>query len=130
MLVTIHPQMVDVASMSQFLLMTSDLMSVIEGSWRASLITISSVMSSRVTIPTNVPEAQIVALLRNLFGSDVLQATVWKSTAIANAGPHQAISFMSWSAAPVGRGAYDRALESVDAVNAEIVQLLKTVWGR
>ena len=30
MLVTIHPQMVDVASMSQFLLMTSDLMSVIE----------------------------------------------------------------------------------------------------
>jgi len=30
LLVTIHPQMVDVASMSQFLLMTSDLMSVIE----------------------------------------------------------------------------------------------------
>ncbi len=31
MLITIHPQMVDVASMSQFLLMTSDLASVIEG---------------------------------------------------------------------------------------------------
>jgi chromosome partitioning protein len=30
MLVTIHPQMVDVASMSQFLLMTSDVMAVIE----------------------------------------------------------------------------------------------------
>ncbi len=30
MVVTIHPQMVDMASMSQFLLMTSDLMSVIE----------------------------------------------------------------------------------------------------
>ena len=30
MLVTVHPQMVDVASMSQFLLMTADLMSVIE----------------------------------------------------------------------------------------------------
>ena len=30
MLVTIYPQMVDVASMSQFLLMTSDLMTVIE----------------------------------------------------------------------------------------------------
>ena len=35
MLVTIHPQMVDVASMSQFLLMTSDLMSVI---WKSSPI--------------------------------------------------------------------------------------------
>ena len=36
--------------------------------------------------PNDVPETQIVALLRNLFGEDVLGATVWKSTAVANAG--------------------------------------------
>ena len=41
MLVTIHPQMVDVASMSQFLLMTSDLMSVIESAGGRSTMTSS-----------------------------------------------------------------------------------------
>ena len=30
----------------------------------------------------------------------------------------------------VGRGAYDRALESVDAVNSEILDLIRKVWGR
>ena len=128
MLVTIHPQMVDVASMSQFLLMTSDLMSVIEeAGGRLEHDFIRYVITRHD--PHDVPEAQIVALLRNLFGSDVLRATVWKSTAIANAGLTKQ-SLYELDRGSVGRGAYDRALESVDAVNAEIAQLLKKVWGR
>ena len=128
MLVTIHPQMVDVASMSQFLLMTSDLMSVIEeAGGRLDHDFIRYVITRHD--PNDVPEAQIVALLRTLFGSDVLQATVWKSTAIANAGLTKQ-SLYELERGAVGRGAYDRALESVDAVNAEIAQLLKKVWGR
>ena len=128
MLVTIHPQMVDVASMSQFLLMTSDLLSVIEeAGGRLDHDFIRYVITRHD--PNDVPEAQIVALLRNLFGPDVLQATVWKSTAIANAGLTKQ-SLYELDRGSVGRGAYDRALESVDAVNAEITQLLKTVWGR
>lgn len=128
MLVTIHPQMVDVASMSQFLLMTSDLMSVIEeAGGRLDHDFIRYVITRHD--PNDVPEAQIVALLRNLFGQDVLQATVWKSTAIANAGLTKQ-SLYELDRGSVGRGAYDRALESVDAINAEITQLLKKVWGR
>jgi chromosome partitioning protein len=128
MLVTIHPQMVDVASMSQFLLMTSDLMSVIEeAGGRLEHDFIRYVVTRHD--PNDVPEAQIVALLRNLFGPDVLQATAWKSTAIANAGLTKQ-SLYELDRGSVGRGAYDRALESVDAVNSEITQLLKKVWGR
>jgi chromosome partitioning protein len=128
MLVTIHPQMVDVASMSQFLLMTSDLMSVIEeAGGRLDHDFIRYVITRHD--PNDVPEAQIVALLRTLFGSDVLQATVWKSTAIANAGLTKQ-SLYELERGAVGRGSYDRALESVDAVNAEIAQLLKKVWDR
>jgi chromosome partitioning protein len=128
MLVTIHPQMVDVASMSQFLLMTSDLMSVIENAGgRLSHDFIRYVITRHD--PNDVPEAQIVALLRNLFGLDVLRATVWKSTAIANAGLTKQ-SLYELDRGSVGRGPYDRALESVDAVNAEITQLLKKAWGR
>jgi chromosome partitioning protein len=128
MLVTIHPQMVDIASMSQFLLMTSDLLSVIEEAGGQLHHDVVRYVITRHD-PNDVPEAQIVALLRNLFGSDVLQATVWKSTAIANAGLTKQ-SLYELDRGSVGRGAYDRALESVDAVNGEITQLLKQVWGR
>jgi chromosome partitioning protein len=128
MLVTIHPQMVDVASMSQFLLMTSDLMSIIENAGgRLDYDFIRYVVTRHD--PNDVPEAQIVALLRNLFGDDVLRATAWKSTAIANAGLTKQ-SLYELDRGSVGRAAYDRALESVDAVNAEIVDLVKKVWGR
>jgi chromosome partitioning protein len=128
MLVTIHPQMVDVASMSQFLLMTSDLMTVIEeAGGRLEQDFIRYVVTRHD--PNDVPENQIVALLRSMFGPDVLNATVWKSTAIANAGLTKQ-SLYELERGAVGRGAYDRALESVDSVNKEVAGLLKQVWGR
>ncbi|GGG42905.1 plasmid partitioning protein RepA [Chelatococcus composti] len=128
MLVTVHPQMVDVASMNQFLLMTSDLMSVVEEyGGRLDHDFIRYVITRHD--PNDVPETQIVALLRSLFGEDVLRATAWKSTAIANAGLTKQ-SLYELERGSVGRAAYDRALESVDAVNAEIVQLINAVWGR
>lgn len=128
MVVTVHPQMVDVASMNQFLLMTSDLMSVVEEyGGRLDHDFIRYVVTRHD--PNDVPETQIVALLRSLFGEDVLKATAWKSTAIANAGLTKQ-SLYELERGSVGRAAYDRALESVDAVNAEIVQLINAVWGR
>jgi chromosome partitioning protein len=128
MLVTIHPQMVDVASMSQFLLMAADLMAVIdEAGGKINHDFLRYVITRHD--PNDVPEAQIVALLRGLFHFDVLQATAWKSTAIANAGLTKQ-SLYELDRGSVGRAAYDRALESVDAVNLEIVNLIKKAWGR
>jgi chromosome partitioning protein len=128
MLVTIHPQMVDVASMSQFLLMTSDVMSVIEEAGGKLDYDFIRYVVTRHD-PNDVPETQIVALLRNLFGDDVLGATVWKSTAIANAGLTKQ-SLYELEKGSVGRAAYDRALESVNSVNREILDIMKKVWGR
>ena len=127
MLVTIHPQMVDVASMSQFLLMTSDLCRSSRSGRALDHDFIRYVVTRHD--PNDVPEAQIVALLRNLFGDRRLRATAWKSTAIANAGLTKQ-SLYELDRGSLARAAYDRALESVDAVNAEIAQLLKEVWGR
>jgi len=128
MVVTIHPQMVDVASMSQFLLMTSDLMSVIEEAGGKLNYDFIRFVITRHD-PNDVPETQIVALLRNLFRDDVLKAAAWKSTAIANAGLTRQ-SLYELDRGSVGRGAYERALESVDAVNTEVFDLVKKVWGR
>lgn len=128
MLVTIHPQMVDVASMSQFLLMTADLMAVIENAGGHLDQDFLRYVVTRHD-PNDVPEAQIVALLRNLFGDDVLRSTAWKSTAIANAGLTKQ-SLYELDRGSVGRATYDRALESVDAVNAEVTRLITAAWGR
>lgn len=128
MLVTIHPQMVDVASMNQFLLMTSDVMGVIEEAGGRLDYDFLRYIVTRHD-PNDVPETQIVALLRNLFGDDVLGATIWKSTAIANAGLTKQ-SLYELEKGAVGRAAYDRALDSVNGANREILDLLKKVWRR
>ena len=63
MLVTIHPQMVDVASMSQFLLMTADLMAIIENAGGHLDQDFLRYVVTRHD-PNDVPEAPIVALGR------------------------------------------------------------------
>lgn len=128
MLVTVHPQMVDVASMSQFLLMTSDLVAVIEeAGGRLDYDFIRFVITRHD--PRDIPELEIVGLLRDLFGGDVLNATAWKSTAIANAGLTKQ-SLFELTRGSVGRSVYDRAMESINGVNEEIVGLISKVWGR
>ena len=128
MLITIHPQMVDVASMSQFLLMTSDLLAVVRDAggtlshdWIKYCVTRHE--------PFDGPQSQIVALLRNLFADDVLTATVLKSTAISDAGLSKQTLY-EIERGQVRKSTYDRALESVNAVNAEILAAIYRVWGR
>ncbi|CUX66524.1 putative replication protein A [Agrobacterium tumefaciens str. Kerr 14] len=128
MIVTVHPQMVDVASMSQFLLMTSDLTSVIEEAGGRLDYDFLRFLVTRHD-PRDVPEQEIVGLLRDVFAGDVMAATAWKSTAIANAGLTKQ-SLYELSRGAVGRSTYDRAMESINAVNQEVVSLINTVWGR
>ncbi|ACL62826.1 plasmid partitioning protein RepA [Methylobacterium nodulans] len=128
LLITIHPQMVDVASMSQFLLMTSDLMSVVrKAGGDLSHDFIRYVVTRHE--PHDGPQSQIVALLRNLFGDEVLAASVWKSTAIADAGLTKQ-SLYELERNSVGRATYDRAIESLEAVHREILGLVHQAWGR
>lgn len=128
MIVTVHPQMVDVASMSQFLLMTSDLVSVIEEAGGKLDYDFLRFLITRHD-PRDVPEQEIVGLLRDVFGSDVMTAAAWKSTAIANAGLTKQ-SLYELSRGAVGRSTYDRAMESINAVNQEAIELINRVWGR
>ncbi|TGR00976.1 plasmid partitioning protein RepA [Mesorhizobium sp. M4B.F.Ca.ET.190.01.1.1] len=128
LLITIHPQMVDVASMSQFLLMTSDLLSVVRkagGDLRHDFIRYVVTRHE----PHDGPQAQIVALLRSLFGDEVLAATVLKSTAIADAGLTKQTLY-EIERGQVRRSTYDRAIESLDAVNKEILDGIGKAWGR
>lgn len=127
-LITVHPQMLDVASMNQFLAMTSDLLNVVkeaggnlEYDWMRYLVTRYEANDG--------PQAQIVAFLRSLFGGRVLTSMMVKSTAVSDAGLSKQTIYEA-GRETMHRQTYDRAVESMDSVNMEIESLVKAAWGR
>jgi chromosome partitioning protein len=127
-IVTVHPQMLDVASMSQFLFMTSDLLSVVREAGGALNFDFLRYLITRYE-PNDGPQTQIAGFLRTQFGERVLTAPMLKSTAISDAGLSKQTLY------EVGRenfhrATYDRAYEALNAVNAEIEALLAQSWGR
>ena len=127
-LVTVHPQMLDVMSMCQFLIMTSDLLGVVAGAggnmgydWMRYLITRYE--------PGDGPQNQMVSFMRSMFGDHVLNYPMLKSTAIADAGITKQTLY-EVSRDQFTRSTYDRALEALDNVNGEIEQLIRLAWGR
>ncbi len=127
-LITIHPQMLDVMSMNQFLSMMSALLDEIaeagaedRSNWMRYLITRFE--------PTDGPQNQMVAFLRSMFGEDVLVNPMLKSTAVSDAGITNQTLF-EIDRSQFHRATYDRALESMNNVNAEIESLIKSTWGR
>jgi chromosome partitioning protein len=127
-LITVHPQMLDLMSMCQFLIMTSDLLAVVakaggnmEYDWMRYLVTRFE--------PGDGPQTQMVAFMRSMFGERVLTNSMLKSTAISDAG----ITKQTLYEVPreqFTRATYDRALEALDAVNGEIEGLVRAAWRR
>lgn len=128
LLITIHPQMVDVASMTQFLRMAADMLSVVRDAGGDLHHDFVRYVVTRHE-PHDGPQSQVVGLLRALFGEKVLAASVWKSTAIADAGLTKQ-SVYELERSTVGRTTYERAIESLDAVNGELLGLIHQAWGR
>ena len=67
--------------------------------------------------------------LRTLFGERVLTNAMLKSTAVSDAGLTKQTLYEIGRQGGA-RGSYGRALEALDAVNAEIEQLVCRAWGR
>ena len=128
MVVTVHPAMLDVASMSQFLLMMGDLIAVIRDAGATLRHDFFHYLVTRHD-PHDQPQAQIVALLRHLFAADVLVPTAIESTAVEAAGLAKR-SVYELEPGEVGRDTFRRARESLDAVNEAIVGLIERSWGR
>jgi chromosome partitioning protein len=127
-LVTIHPQMLDVASMSQFLFMTSDLLTVVREAGGDLRFDFFRYLATRYE-PNDGPQTQVVAFLRSLFGERVLTHPMLKSTAISDAGLTKQTLY-EVGRENFARGTYDRALEALNAVNGEIEDLIKQAWDR
>tara|TARA_R110001606_G_scaffold114109_1_gene241454 strand:- start:23854 stop:24708 length:855 start_codon:yes stop_codon:yes gene_type:complete len=127
-LVTVHPQMLDVMSMCQFLLMTSNLLGVVAEAggdmnydWLRYVVTRYE--------PGDGPQNQMVSFMRSLFGDHVLNHPVLKSTAISDAGITKQTLY-EVEKSQFTRGTYERAMESLNSVNGEIEGLIQAAWGR
>jgi|UPI000465FE45 chromosome partitioning protein len=127
-LITIHPQMLDIASMSQFLQMTSNLLEVVREAGGNLEYDFLRYLVTRYE-PNDGPQAQVVGLLRSLFGDEVLTHAMLKSTAISDAGLTKQTLY-EVGREQFTRQTYDRALEALDAVNGEVAGQIARAWGR
>ena len=127
-LITVHPQMLDLMSMSQFLLMLGNITKTIKRAganvkmdWLRYLITRYE--------PTDVPQAQMLGFMQSMLAEEILKNPMLKSTAISDAGLTKQTLY-EVERANFNRETYDRAIESMDAVNFEIQGLVHRAWGR
>ncbi|HLP66562.1 MAG TPA: plasmid partitioning protein RepA [Rhizobium sp.] len=127
-LITIHPQMLDVMSMGQFLLMLGGILKPIRDAgaevnleWYRYLITRYE--------PMDVPQAQMVGFMQTLFHQYVLKNHMLKSTAVSDAGITKQTLY-EIDKNQMTRSTYERAMESLEAVNSEIGELIHKSWGR
>jgi chromosome partitioning protein len=127
-LITVHPQMLDVLSMSQFLNMTGSLLDVMSDSGAATNYDWMRYLVTRYE-PSDGPQTTMVGLMRSIFGSRVLTHPMVKSTAIADAGLTKQTLY-EVERQQFTRGTYDRAIEALDLVNGEVEGLVKQAWGR
>ncbi|TPK61515.1 plasmid partitioning protein RepA [Mesorhizobium sp. B2-3-3] len=127
-LITVHPQMLDLMSMSQFLLMLGGILKTIKGAGAEIQLDWFRYLITRYE-PTDIPQAQMVGFMQSMLAGQILDHPMLKSTAISDAGlTKQTLYEVEKSA--FTRSTYDRAMESLDAVNAEIVSLVHRAWGR
>ena len=127
-LITVHPQMLDIASMCQFLLMTADLLSVVRAAGGRLEYDFLRYLVTRYE-PQDGPQTQVVGFLRSLFGERVLTNPMVKSTAISDAGLTKQTLY-EVGPQNFSRDTYNRAAEALNAVNGEIESLMRQAWGR
>ncbi|UWR09532.1 plasmid partitioning protein RepA [Ruegeria sp. B32] len=127
-LITVVPNMLDVASMSQFLQMSAELLDVVANAGASMEFDFLRFLINRYE-PSDGPQQQVVAFLRQLFGNEVMVAPMLKSTAISDAGLTQQTIY-EVERTQFHRNTYDRAVDSLNLVNDEIESLLQQAWGR
>ena len=128
LIISVVPSMLDVASMAQFLQLTSSLMATIADVGASPSWDFMKFLITRFE-PNDSPQTQMAAFLRTMFGEDVLTRTFLKSSAVSDAGLTQQTLF-EVNRQDFTRQTYDRALESITGVVNEIEGLIQTAWGR
>ena len=127
-LITVHPQMLDIMSMSQFLLMLGGILQSIKSAGAKVRLKWFRYLVTRYE-PTDGPQAQMVGFMQAMFNRRMLSNQMLKSTAVSDAGITKQTLY-EVDRNQFIRSTYDRAMESLNAVNSEITSLVHQAWGR
>nr|WP_267902362.1 plasmid partitioning protein RepA [Sinorhizobium meliloti] len=127
-LITIHPQMLDVMWMSQFLMMLGGIMTPVAEAGAEIRVEWFRYLVTRFE-PTDIPQAQMVGFMQSMFAQHMLRNHVLKSTAISDASIKKQTLY-EVERGDFVRSTYDRAIESLNSANGEIMELIHSAWGR
>ncbi|HML43220.1 plasmid partitioning protein RepA [Ancylobacter sp. VNQ12] len=127
-LVTVHPQMLDLMSMSQFLLMLGNFVKSIREKGAPVKIDWLRYLITRFE-PTDVPQTRMLGFMQTVLAEELLKNPMLKSTAISDAGLTKQTLY-EVERKSFSRDTYDRAIEALDAVNFEVQGLIHRAWGR
>src|SRR5690606_28871500 len=115
-------------SLSQFLFMTADLLSVVREARGELNFDFMRYLVTRYA-PNDGSQTQIDGFVRSPIELRVLTAPLAKSTALSDAGLTKQTLY-EVSRESFSRATYDRAMESLTAVNGEIEGLIMKAWNR
>lgn len=79
--------------------------------------------------PTDGPQQQMVGFMQAMFPNQMLGAQMLKSTAVSDAGITKQTLY-EVDRSQFIRKTYDRAVDSLNAVNEEVASLVHQAWGR
>jgi chromosome partitioning protein len=127
-LITVHPQMLDLMSMSQFLLMLGNITKTIKRAGATVQMDWLRYLITRYE-PTDIPQVQMLGFMQSMLAEEILKSPMVKSTAISDAGLTKQTLY-EVERANFNRDTYDRAIECMDAVNFEVQGLIHQAWGR
>lgn len=128
LLITVHPQMLDAMSMTQFLELLGSLAQEIRVAGGLLNIDWFRYLITRYE-PSDLPQKQMVGFLDQNLAKHVLDAKMLKSTAISDASIKKQTLYEA-DRTDMTRGTYERALKALDAVNFEIQTQIYKAWGR
>lgn len=128
-LIPVPAHMLDVDSTAKFLELAASYMQILDEAGSGARWDFAKFLITKFEANDH-PQANMQALMRQVFGEDLLLNSVIKSTAVADALTWKQSLYEVQRSRFSAPKTYDRAIESINAANAEIENLITTAWGR
>nr|WP_210341827.1 plasmid partitioning protein RepA [Rhizobium setariae] len=128
-LIPVPAHMLDVDSTGKFLELAASYMQILDEIGAGATWDFAKFLITKFE-PNDHPQANMQALMRQVFGEDLLLNAVIKSTAVADALTWKQSLYEVQRSRFSAPKTYDRAIESINAANAEIEVLINQAWRR
>ncbi|WP_117190439.1 plasmid partitioning protein RepA [Rhizobium terrae] len=128
-IIPVPAHMLDVDSTGKFLELASSYMAILSEMGASAEWDFAKFLVTKFE-PNDHPQANMTALMRQVFGDHLLLNMVNKSAAVADALTWKQSLYEVQRSRFSAPKTYDRAMESINAANQEIEKLLWAAWGR